>query len=128
MSADERGRHDHAPAAVKTQDLYGGATCINGERATPRYCDGATSDGRNGNEIFSDHPAGQRQAGRLGQARHAAAGVLQERRATRSTPYIYNNHKRSTWWMQINYSGQNYIPWAWLNLDNGDDINDLPTC
>ena len=21
-----------------------------------------------------------------------------------------------------------YIPWVWLNLDGGDNINDLPTC
>jgi hypothetical protein len=28
----------------------------------------------------------------------------------------------------VNYAGRNYIPWAWLNLDGGDDINSLPTC
>ena len=43
--------------------------------------------------------------------------------------YIYNHDKRSAWWVQINYSGgRPYIPWAWFNLDGGDDINDLPTC
>jgi hypothetical protein len=30
--------------------------------------------------------------------------------------------------VQVNYEGKNFIPWAWLNLDGGDDINDLPTC
>ena len=44
------------------------------------------------------------------------------RPATRSYAYIYNNDKRSTWWIQVNYSGKNYIPWAWLNLDGGDDM------
>lgn len=42
--------------------------------------------------------------------------------------YIYNNEKRSTWWVQVNYEGKNYIPWAWLNLEGGDNINVLPTC
>jgi hypothetical protein len=42
--------------------------------------------------------------------------------------YIYNNDKRSTWWVQVEYSGRNYIPWAWLNLEGGDDIAVLPTC
>jgi len=30
--------------------------------------------------------------------------------------------------VQVNYKGKNYIPFAWLNLDGGDKINDLPTC
>lgn len=30
--------------------------------------------------------------------------------------------------MQVEYEGKNYIPWAWLNLEGGDDINVLPTC
>ena len=42
--------------------------------------------------------------------------------------YIYNNDKRSTTWIQVDYKGKNYIPWAWLNLDGGDDLADLPNC
>ena len=42
--------------------------------------------------------------------------------------YIYNHQKQSDWWIQVNYKGKNYIPWAWLNLDGGDDLGDLPSC
>ena len=42
--------------------------------------------------------------------------------------YIYNKQKQSTWWVQVGYSGKNYIPWAWLNLEGGDDLDNLPGC
>src|SRR5207237_947212 len=41
---------------------------------------------------------------------------------------LYNHDKRSTWWVQVDYAGRNWIPWAWLNLDGGDAIAVLPTC
>ena len=40
----------------------------------------------------------------------------------------YNNNKRSTWWVQITFKGTSYIPFIWINLDNGDNINALPSC
>ncbi|GGJ81590.1 hypothetical protein GCM10010123_09220 [Pilimelia anulata] len=41
----------------------------------------------------------------------------------------YNNKKRSDMWVQITFGGkQRYIPFIWLNLANGDKINDLPNC
>ena len=41
----------------------------------------------------------------------------------------YNGNKASTWWVQITFTNNaRYIPFAWLNLDNGDNINGLPTC
>ena len=41
----------------------------------------------------------------------------------------YNGNKASTWWVQITFKGKvGYIPFAWFNLDNGDNINGLPTC
>jgi hypothetical protein len=40
----------------------------------------------------------------------------------------YNNNKRSSWWVQITYRGTSYIPFIWINLDNGDNIGALPTC
>ena len=30
--------------------------------------------------------------------------------------------------IEVAYDGKNYIPWAWLNLEGGDNINLLPTC
>ena len=42
--------------------------------------------------------------------------------------WIYNNNKQSTWWVQVDYKGKTYIPWAWLNLEGGDDLGVLPAC
>ncbi|WP_425565590.1 fibronectin type III domain-containing protein [Pilimelia columellifera] len=41
----------------------------------------------------------------------------------------YNNDKRSDMWVQITFGdARRYIPFIWLNLENGDKINDLPSC
>nr|WP_229789936.1 fibronectin type III domain-containing protein [Pilimelia terevasa] len=41
----------------------------------------------------------------------------------------YNRNKRSDMWVQITFEDkQRYIPFIWLNLTNGDKINDLPNC
>ena len=113
--------------AQKTDALYGTATCNNGaEGDTATYCD-KDVDGRNGNEIFSV----TRQDNDL-QVGWAKPGTRLEAYCKKSgqniDSYIYNSHKESTWWIQVNYSGKNYIPWAWLNLDGGDNLDDLPTC
>ncbi|WP_344119418.1 fibronectin type III domain-containing protein, partial [Planosporangium flavigriseum] len=40
-----------------------------------------------------------------------------------------NHGKQSSMWIQIPFGGkQRYIPFAWLNLENGDNINALPDC
>ncbi|MFC7245774.1 fibronectin type III domain-containing protein [Catellatospora aurea] len=40
-----------------------------------------------------------------------------------------NSNKRSDKWIQITYRGnQRYVPFIWLNLDDGDDYNDVPQC
>lgn len=117
-----------APArAQATKALYGVATCINGENGdTATYCD-RDVDGRNGNEIFSvtrqdnDKQVGWVKNGTRLQAYCKKSGEDVD-------AYIYNKQKKSTWWVQVNYKGKNYIPWAWLNLEGGDDLADLPTC
>jgi hypothetical protein len=117
-------------AAPTTEKLSGTATCINGARGdTAHYCDPDNDvNSRNGNEIFSvprqDNP---KQVGRAanGETLNALCKIVGED----VDSYIYNNHKRSTWWIRIDYhGGKPYIPWAWLNLDGGDNVNDLPTC
>ena len=111
-----------------TQALYGTATCNNGSQGdTTHYCD-ADVPGRNGNEIFS--VTQQDNNKQVGWARPGTRLQAHCRRAGEEVyAYIYNDDKRSTWWVQINYGGgRPYIPWAWLNLDGGDNINDLPTC
>ena len=111
-----------------TQALYGIATCTNGANGdTAHYCD-ADVPGRNGNEIFS--VTRQDNSKQVGWARPGTRLQAYCRKAGEEVyAYIYNHDKRSTWWVQVNYDGARpYIPWAWLNLDGGDDINDLPTC
>ena len=112
---------------MSTDILYGTATCNNGEEgATATYCD-ADVDGRNGNEIFS--VTAQTNSKQVGWAKPGTSlRTYCKKSGEEVYAYIYNKHKRSTWWIRVNYSGKNYIPWAWLNLDGGDDLNDLPTC
>lgn len=110
-----------------TDALFGIATCRNGaEGDTATYCD-RDREGRNGNEVFSvtrqdnDKQVGWARPGTRLQA-------YCKKRGEEVYAYIYNNEKRSTWWVQIAYEGRNYIPWAWLNLEGGDNINVLPNC
>ncbi|MEV1329315.1 fibronectin type III domain-containing protein [Micromonospora costi] len=116
-----------ATRAQSTDALYGIATCKNGasgEEAT--YCDKDVS-GRNGNEIFSvARQDNNRQVGWAEPGTRLKAYC--KKQGEEVYAYIYNNDKRSTWWVQVEYSGKNYIPWAWLNLEGGDNINVLPTC
>ncbi|MFD1323308.1 fibronectin type III domain-containing protein [Micromonospora sonneratiae] len=110
-----------------TTDLWGTATCNNGASGdTATYCD-RDRDGRNGNEIFSvtrqdnDKQVGWAKPGTRLKAYCKASGEHID-------SYIYNDQKASTWWVRVEYKGRNYIPWAWLNLDGGDNISALPTC
>lgn len=116
-----------ATAKATTDALLGTATCKNGQNGdTATYCD-KDVEGRNGNEIFSITQ--QDNDKQVGWAKPGTRLTAYCKKAGEEVyAYIYNNEKRSTWWVQVNYSGKNYIPWAWLNLDSGDDINDLPTC
>jgi predicted RNA-binding protein with TRAM domain len=116
-----------ATRAQATDALYGIATCNNGPDGDQRtYCD-SDVDGRNGNEVFSvtrqdnDRQVGWAKPGTRLKAYCKKAGENVD-------SWIYNNQKQSTWWVQVEYSGRNYIPWAWLNLEGGDNINVLPTC
>lgn len=116
-----------ASGSRATAALFGIATCHNGSSGdTATYCD-SDVDGRNGNEIFSvTRQDNNRQVGwaRPGTRLRAYCKAQGEE----VYAYIYNNDKRSTWWVRVEYSGRNYIPWAWLNLENGDNLNALPTC
>jgi len=120
------GTSDARTRAQRTDALYGTATCNNGENGdTATYCD-EDRDGRNGNEIFAST---SQQSDQVGWAKPGTRlEAYCKKKGTSIDSYIYNNHKESSWWVRVNYKGKNYIPFAWLNLDGGDDINDLPTC
>ncbi|WP_309232417.1 fibronectin type III domain-containing protein [Micromonospora tarensis] len=116
-----------AARAQKTQPLFGIATCRNGASGPEStYCD-RDREGRNGNEIFSvTRQDNDKQVGWAKPGRRLQAYCKQK--GEEVFAYIYNNDKRSTWWVQVEFEGKNYIPWAWLNLEGGDNINVLPTC
>ncbi|MEH0846271.1 fibronectin type III domain-containing protein [Micromonospora sp. CPCC 205711] len=116
-----------ATRAQSTDPLYGIATCNNGPDGDQRtYCN-ADVGGRNGNEVFS--VTRQDNAKQVGWARPGTRlRTYCRKQGENVDSWIYNNQKQSTWWVQVEYSGRNYIPWAWLNLEGGDDINLLPTC
>ncbi|WP_433113805.1 fibronectin type III domain-containing protein [Micromonospora sp. CA-246542] len=127
VTATNAAGKNTATRAQTTQPLYGIATCNNGPDGDQRtYCN-AEVNGRNGNEIFSvtrqdnDKQVGWAKPGRRLQAYCKKSGEDVD-------SWIYNDQKRSTWWVQVNFEGKNYIPWAWLNLEGGDNINVLPTC
>lgn len=115
------------PHKKATSALFGVATCRNGKDGdTATYCD-RDRPGRNGNEIFEvTQQDNDRQAGWAKPGNRLKA--LCKARGEHVYAYIYNNGKESTWWIRVEYDGQNYIPWAWLNLEGGDDINVLPNC
>jgi len=110
-----------------TPALYGVATCNNGTVGEERtYCNG-DGPGRDGIEVFSvPRQENGKQVGRA--QRNSRLKSYCKVQGQEIYAYVYNNHKRSTWWVQVEFSGRNYIPFAWLNLENGDDISVLPTC
>jgi predicted RNA-binding protein with TRAM domain len=116
-----------APRNQATDALYGIATCNNGASgATATYCDRDVS-GRNGNEIFK--VTRQVNAQQVGWAKpNTRLQAFCKAQGDNVDSYIYNSQKQSTWWVQVEYQGRNYIPWAWLNLEGGDNINVLPNC
>ncbi|WP_203827446.1 fibronectin type III domain-containing protein [Actinoplanes palleronii] len=110
-----------------TPKLMGTATCNNGDSGDQKtYCD-ADVDGRNGNEIFKiTQQVNSQQAGWVKDGTRLQAYC--KKTGDKVDAYVYNSNKVSTWWIQIAYEGKTYIPWAWLNLDDNDNLDNLPTC
>jgi hypothetical protein len=118
---------------IKTQNLTGTATCHdNKDSSDPDqrvYCD-ADRSGRNGNEVFAKPDQSSTQVGWIdpGGGDTVRTVYCKKQGPDVVDSYVYNDHKKSNWWLQIDYKGKNYIPWAWLNLGNGDDLDAVATC
>lgn len=126
VTATNAAGNDTAAGSSTTGAVYGIATCENGDTGDQRtYCD-KDVDGRNGNEIFASTSQSSRQVGWAKPGTRLKAFC--KRNGEEIYAYVYNNHKRSKIWIQVDYEGRNYIPWAWLNLEGGDDPNILPNC
>ncbi|PPA58248.1 hypothetical protein BAW75_21435 [Micromonospora chalcea] len=129
LTASNAAGKGTASRAQTTDALYGIATCRNGSSgAEATYCSRDVPGERNGNEIFSvTQQDNSRQAG--WEPNGARLKAYCKKKGEEVYAYIYNNDKRSTWWVRVDHSkGRDYIPWAWLNLEGGDDLNLLPTC
>jgi hypothetical protein len=134
VSATNVAGTTQATTSAKTDVLNGTAACENQhttDPATSTYCS-SDREGRNGNEIFSvteqdnDKQVGWAKPGTTLQAYCKESG-------SEIDSYIYNDSKKSKWWIRVKYSGRNYIPWAWLNFADDRDtdektLNALPTC
>lgn len=119
-----------ADAKTTTDDLYGTAACKDQDTtdpATSTYCDKDVA-GRNGDEIFS--VTAQDNNKQVGWAKPGTKLKAYCKKSGETIDsYIYNDHKKSSWWIQVAYSGKNYIPWAWLNFaDDQATLNALPGC
>ncbi|WP_239127208.1 fibronectin type III domain-containing protein [Asanoa siamensis] len=113
------GQVDLPARTATTTAVNGEVTCNNDGQSS--YCSGGigiyTNTRQVASEAVGDTPDGTRYA------------AWCKRTGTNIRAVQYNNDKASTWWVQITFrGGANYIPFAWLNLDNGDNINGLPTC
>ncbi|WP_255509859.1 fibronectin type III domain-containing protein [Micromonospora sp. AP08] len=127
VTATNAAGNGSATRAQSTDPVYGVATCKNGSSgAEATYCNSDRA-GRNGNEIFEiTQQVDSRQAGWVPDGTRLR--TFCKKQGEEVYAYIYNNDKRSTWWVQVDYKGKTYIPWAWLNLEGGDNLNLLPTC
>ncbi|GIF96513.1 fibronectin type III domain-containing protein [Catellatospora citrea] len=109
------------PVTVRTRRLNGTIRCVGCANGIGIYSNSrqqsneAVGDAQNG-DTFKAFCWKQGTAGnQSGDAELFAAGE--------------NSNKRSDKWIQITYRGnQRYVPFIWLNLDDGDDYNDVPQC
>jgi hypothetical protein len=125
LTARNAAGQDQYTGTVGTAGVGGTVTC-NG----PSYCNGGigiyTNSRQQSGEGVGDAYNGDRydawckKAGLAGNQSGGKANL---------TAGSYNNNKSSSWWVQITFGGNaRYIPFIWINLNNGDNINALPTC
>ncbi|WP_249715019.1 fibronectin type III domain-containing protein [Rhizomonospora bruguierae] len=113
--------------AQATKTLQGTAYCYTSstDPAQAAWC----NDQRNALELQSDPK--QLYSGQVGKTNHGQKydAVCRYDGGDEVYAYIYNHEKRSTTWIKIKANnGQYYTPWAWFNLDGGDDPGALPKC
>lgn len=116
-----------APQTVTTRQLSGTVRCVNGDA----YIDCSSGVGvytnsrQQSSEAVGDAYNGTRyqvycwKQGTKGNQQGSAELYAAQ----------YNNNKRSDKWVQITFKGaRRYIPFIWINLDDGDSLGNLPQC
>jgi hypothetical protein len=104
---------------VATPELHGVITCT-----TPSYCNTGVYAYRNPHQNVSD---AVNPSLRNGQD-YKAICKKPDSSGTTLDAATYNNQKKSNMWVKIPYGGGSYVPFIWINLNNGDNLNDLPPC
>ncbi|GLH98872.1 fibronectin type III domain-containing protein [Phytohabitans aurantiacus] len=127
VSAKNAAGTTTAQGSQTTDAVFGIATCNNGPDGDQRtYCDSDRPNARNGNEIFASTSQSSNQVGWASPGSRLKAFC--KKSGQNINAWIYNDNKESPWWIQVDYSGKNYIPWAWFDLEAGDNIDILPNC
>jgi hypothetical protein len=106
-----------ATVDVTTHQLYGTVSCNAAGTADPTACD-------NGVRVFSGPSQTTGLVRRVYNGQRYAA--VCKTSGDEVYAYVYNNDKRSTWWIVLSDGG--YLPYAWFNLDGGDSLAPLRTC
>ncbi|MCW2639432.1 MAG: hypothetical protein JWP76_1738, partial [Dactylosporangium sp.] len=98
---------------VATPELHGVITCT-----TPSYCNTGVYAYRNPHQNVSD---AVNPSLRNGQD-YKAICKKPDSSGTTLDAATYNNQKKSNMWVKIPYGGGSYVPFIWINLNNGDNL------
>jgi hypothetical protein len=115
---------------VSTPALHGTVRCANtNQYGDPSYCNGGIGVYINSRQQ-SGESVGAARSGNTFQVFCKKDGLPGNQSGDAVLDAVaYNYYKKSAMWIQITFRGaQRYIPWIWINLDDGDNYNMLPYC
>lgn len=117
VSAHSAAGSGSATASVTTRQLYGTVSCNAAGTADPTACN-------DGVRVFSGPSQTTTLLGTVYNGQRLAA--VCKATGDEVYAYVYNNDKRSTWWLVL--PGGGYVPYAWFNVDGGDSLAPVRPC
>jgi hypothetical protein len=125
LTATNAAGSDTKTGSVSTPALFGVVHCVNspGINCASNGVGVYRNSRQQESEAKGDAFSGQRY-----QAYCQKAGTKGDQGGPELKAVGSNNNKTSSSWVQIDFQGRNYIPFIWINLENGDNINALPNC
>jgi hypothetical protein len=124
LAARNAAGTDQYSGTVSSSSVSGTVTCNDGGGT---YCDSGIGIYANSRQQSSEAKGAAANGTRF-EAWCKKAGTQGNQGGPTLYAAGYNSNKRSSWWVQITYKGTSYIPFIWINLDNGDNVDALPTC
>jgi hypothetical protein len=113
----------HADGSHATTALWGTITCV-----VPSYCNSGVWSYVRPWQQYADHDTTHPNGQRL-QAFCKAMGSKGDQQPEVTLHAVqYNGYKASPWWIKFSPNTNRYIPFIWINLDDGDNLNLLPVC